>query len=179
MSSVSGISDTGSQYLLQILGAYSQTDSTSTTNVQSTSTTSSESLNLSNPGKLFSQLKSLSESDPEKFKTVMNDIAKEIEKTAESSSDSNESSMLKKVAEGFKKAGESGDLSEALPKGPPPQGPPPANSSDDGTTGTSDYTTGGRISAYTQTQNVGQDGFSALLNIISEALNKNVGSGAS
>ena len=177
--SVSSVSSTGAQQLWQILAASSQNVSNSETGVISTGTTT-ESLDLSEPGKLFSQLQELSESDPEKFKTVMTDIATQIQEAAESSSDENESGMLMKVAEDFQSAAESGDLSEALPKGPPPQGPPPqgpppsdvSGNAAEWQTGTGSQSTEGMISAYTQTQKQGSGGFSSVLNIIGDVLDK-------
>jgi len=164
--SVSSISSTGTQQLWQLIAAASQTQSTSENDVQAIGTTT-ESLDLSEPGKIFNKLKELSESDPEKFKTVMTEIADEIQNAAESSSDENESNMLMKVAEGFQNAAESGDLSEALPKGkgPPPSGTPPSSASDN--------TNEGKINAYTQAQYTGSGGFSTVLNIINEVLDKN------
>jgi hypothetical protein len=123
------------------------------------------SVGLSESGTLFNKLKQLAESDPEKFKTVMTDIADEIEKAAESSADDQESCMLKKVAERFRKAGESGESSAAFPPGPPPAGPPPASAADS--------TTEGRSNAYTQTQKAGSDGFRTVLIIIHEVLDEN------
>lgn len=166
--SISSISNTGSQELWQLLAASSQTTGTSQSSVQTVSSDSDTSVSLSDPGKIFSKLKQLSETDPEKFKTVMTDIADEIEKAAESSTDDNESGMLKSVAEKFKKAAESGDVSDAMPQGPPPSGPPPS--------GASESTTGGKVSAYSQAQNAGSDGFSALLNIINEVFEKDTSS---
>jgi hypothetical protein len=157
--SILSISSTEAQQLWQLLETSSQTESTSANNVQAVST-GTESVDLSEPGKAFNKLKQLAESDPKKFQTVMATVGDEIENAAESSSDEKESSMLKKVAEGFKKAGESGDLSQALPLGPPPA---PASES----------TTGGQINAYSNTQDAGLEGFRAVSHIIHEILDIN------
>jgi hypothetical protein len=166
--SLSSISSTSAQQVWQILTTGLQTESGAESGIQTITTGTETSVDFSDPGKLFSKLQQLSESDPEKFKAVMSDIAEEIKKAADSTSDENESSMLTKISEDFQKAAESGDLSEALPKGSPPPGPPPSGSPPN----VSGSATRGRTNGYAQ-KNMESDGFSTVLNIIEETLEKN------
>lgn len=168
---ISGVSDLEAQQLRHILVRSSQqTQSTTHNGIQITGDSSELSVDLSDPGKLFSQLKQLSEIDPEKFRTVMTNIAEEIDNAAESSSDSGESDMLSSVAEDLRKAAESGELPDAvLPPGPPPQGAPPPGPPPAFTSGGA---TAEQISAYTQNDNAGVDGLQTLLNIIGAALDE-------
>ncbi|MFP5212401.1 MAG: hypothetical protein ACLGPL_03380 [Acidobacteriota bacterium] len=161
VSSVTG-GNSAVQQLWQSLASTSQASADSSTATQSTG--SSTSLDLSRPGKLFSRLQQLSESDPDKFKSVMSDIADQLEDTAEASSDDEEGEMLKKAAERFRSASESGELSDAMPPRPegPPPGPPPM--------GMSDGANGSQTNGYAQKQ--GQQGFETVLSIIGSVLDK-------
>ncbi len=165
---ISNISSTGTQELWQLLAASLQIGDTSTSGAQVGSGSATTAVDLSQPGKLFSELKQMSENDPDKFKSVMTAIADQIEKAAEATSDDKQSEILKKVAANFEKAAESGDLSAAVPPGPPPMGPPPSGNVENGS--------GGSIGAYTQVQNADTNGFQTVLDNINAVLEKNTSS---
>jgi len=104
-----------------------------TTSVQSSQAVSdltdpggSETTGVSKMADLMSQLKSLEDSDPDKFKKVMSTIAEQLEKQA-GSSDDGKAGFLEDMASRFKEAAESGDLSVLKP--PPDGSQPPTSSS--------------------------------------------------
>ena len=140
---ISSISSSSIQQLWQqvnSLTSASQTESTSETDLATVTTGTGVSVDLSDPGKAFSQLQQLSESDPEDFKTTMASIADQIEEAAESTSDEKQSDMLREIAADFREAAENGDMS-SMQQQPPP--PPP------------DGANGDQISAYTQNASSG------------------------
>jgi len=80
------------------------------------------SFDFSKPSELLSKLAQLQSSDPEKFKSLMNEIADKLQSAAdESGTDSFKSKMLGDLAAKFKSAAETGDLTQLQPP-PPPSG---------------------------------------------------------
>lgn len=79
---------------------------------------------VSELGQLMSQLEELSETDPDKAKAVLATIADELTAAAEAAGDT----RMGELADKFRSAAETGDLSSLAPPerptGPPP-GPPP------------------------------------------------------
>jgi len=101
--------------------------SSSSTVSDLTSVDGDDSSGVSRMGDLMSQLQSLSESDPKKFKEVMKSLSKQLESAADSAQ-GGEAGFLKDMAQKFADAAESGDLSSLKPpegkdrpSGPPPQ----------------------------------------------------------
>jgi hypothetical protein len=80
------------------------------------SSTSAVSIDLSKPGKLFSELQSLASSDPAKFKAVTADIASQL-KDAASSTTGKQADALNKIADRFEAASQSGKASDLVPAG--------------------------------------------------------------
>lgn len=78
--------------------------------------TSAVSIDLSKPGKLFSELQSLASSDPAKFKEVTADIASQL-KDAASSATGKQADVLNKIADRFETASQSGKASDLAPAG--------------------------------------------------------------
>ena len=87
---------------------------------------------VSGPAALMNKLKTLQQTDPDKLKAVLGELADTISEKANSATDPGEKRALSELAEKFKAAGESGDLSSLQPprgpggKGGPPPGPPPS-----------------------------------------------------
>lgn len=101
-------------------------------------------VSLSKPAELMAKLQKLKDADPEKLKSVLSDISKQLEDTATKNGDT----RLSELASKFASAAETGDLSGLAPShqhrgggggprgaggpppgggagGPPPGGPPP------------------------------------------------------
>ncbi len=142
--SVSGIQD--SDYLTVLLQQVYQISSTSSA-AQSASTSgvaeadSDDSAEFSSLSELFSQLEDLRSSDPEKFESLMNEIADELKSQAE---DANgfDAKMLNDLAAKFEDVAAGGDLSQLMPPEPPdfaaggpPPPPPPDGGGQTGQTG--------------------------------------------
>jgi hypothetical protein len=84
--------------------------------------TTSDSIDFSKPGELFSKLKELQQADPEKFKQVCADIAQKLKSASQDQSGFG-SKMLSDLAEKFQNVADGGDISQLQPP-PPPQGFP-------------------------------------------------------
>ena len=78
-----------------------------------------DSVETSNPAEFFSKLQELQESDPEKFKEVVSDIADQLEAAAEDEDLSSASSMLSDLAAKFRDVANGGDISQLRPPEPP------------------------------------------------------------
>lgn len=74
------------------------------------------SVDISKPGKLFGDLASLAQSDPDRFKAVTADIAKKLKDAAGSESGS-QAAFLNKLADGFASAAQSGSAADLAPAG--------------------------------------------------------------
>ena len=72
-------------------------------------------VNVSQPGQLLSQLQSLAQSDPAKFKTVTADIAAQL-KDAASSRTGRQADVLNDLAGRFQSASKSGNPSDLTPR---------------------------------------------------------------
>jgi hypothetical protein len=77
--------------------------------------TSGVTVDISKPGQLFSQLSSLAQSDPDKFKAVAASIASKLNDAA-SSETGHKADFLKGLADRFTAASQSGDASGLAPK---------------------------------------------------------------
>ncbi|MHC1781389.1 MAG: hypothetical protein AB9891_01275 [Anaerolineaceae bacterium] len=77
-------------------------------------------MEMSNPAEMMSKLQELQEKDPESFQTIMDQIADEIEAAAaEEEEATGQASPLSDLADKFREAAESGDLSILKPPEPP------------------------------------------------------------
>ncbi len=74
---------------------------------------------ISGPGRMFHELKELSQSDPTKFKQVVSDMASSLRTDAKNAT-GDEASRLSQVADRLDKVAQSGNLSDLAP--PRPQG---------------------------------------------------------
>lgn len=79
------------------------------------SAVSGVSVDISQPGQLFSQLASLAQSDPAQFKSVTADIAQKLSDAASSQTGA-QAEFLKRMADNFTAASQSGNPSDILPK---------------------------------------------------------------
>lgn len=130
----------GSSYVQQVSLSVTQqtTQSSSSSGVGDAATTS-----VSKPAELMAKLQQLQQSDPEKLKSVLSDISKQLQDTADKTGDKG----LAKLADKFADAAQSGDLSGLQPQhhhhhgghggprgagGPPPGGPPPGDQAQSG-----------------------------------------------
>ncbi len=77
-------------------------------------TTSAVSVDMSQPGQLWSQLQSLAQSNPTEFKAVTADIASQL-KQAASSQTGQKADFLNNLAERFQSASQSGKMSDLAP----------------------------------------------------------------
>jgi hypothetical protein len=80
----------------------------------SANATSGVNVDISKPGQLFSDLSSLAETDPDKFKAVTADIAQKL-KTAAGSATGSQADTLNKIADRFQAAAQSGNASDLAP----------------------------------------------------------------
>lgn len=71
--------------------------------------------NISKPSELLSKLSQLQSTDPEKFKSVMNDIADSLKKAADAAGGTSAGNVLKNLAAKFTSAAQTGDLSQLQP----------------------------------------------------------------
>ncbi|HOX29238.1 MAG TPA: hypothetical protein PLQ76_08815 [bacterium] len=111
------------------------------------------SFEFSQPAELFSKLSQLQSSDPETFKSLMNDIAEKLQEAADETEDDDfNGKMLADLASKFKNAAETGDLTQLKP--PPP--PPPTNTDSDSS----------KISQYLQ--NSSDDDQMSLIDLLSQ-----------
>jgi hypothetical protein len=74
-----------------------------------------DSARVSEFGQLLSKLKQLQQSDPQKFKQVMSQLADSLKADAQNTSDPHAQEMLNKLSSKFAAAGELGDLSGLSP----------------------------------------------------------------
>lgn len=95
-------------------GATSATTSTDST------TSASAATDISGPGAMMKKLQQLKESDPDKFKQVMSDMADQLSALAKQQGDTDGTSRLSQLASKFATAGQTGDLSALQPPPPPP-----------------------------------------------------------
>lgn len=96
------------------LGAVAATSTQAIGSGGASGATSAVSVDLSNPGQLFSQLQSLSQSDPAKFKQVTAEIASQL-KDAASSQTGKQADFLNSLASRFETASQSGKASDLAP----------------------------------------------------------------
>ncbi|HEX2951403.1 MAG TPA: hypothetical protein VHV83_17810 [Armatimonadota bacterium] len=160
MSSISSINSSQSlQELYELFGsqAISSTDSSEQDTLTSILSNDSEvTFSKSKPGDVLSKLAQLKDTDPEKFKEVTANIAKELkEKAAQQSG--REATMLNDLADKFEQVSEDGDLS-ALQPPPPPQGGRPYDAQSTSTNGTAG------------TSNSPDDIWTSILNEINQAI---------
>lgn len=103
--------------LWQSMQTSSTTSTSSAASTQSATSASgtADSTSLSDPGKLFKELQSLSQSDPAEFKKITSEIATQLQAAAKDSSDSGQSSFLSNMATNFENASESGSFSDLFP----------------------------------------------------------------
>lgn len=79
------------------------------------------SVSFSGPAELLSKLSQLKDSDPEKFKSLMQDLAASLQEAADSAEEGTiEKNILSDMANKTKSVAESGNLGELMPS-PPPQ----------------------------------------------------------
>jgi len=82
--------------------------------VDSTTPAPGVAVDISKPGQLFSELSSLAQSDPDKFKSVAADIAKQL-KDAASQAGGPDATFLNKLADRFTAASQSGNVADLKP----------------------------------------------------------------
>jgi hypothetical protein len=78
-----------------------------------------DSMDKSRPGEFFNKLEALKESDPEKFKEIVTQIADKLETAAKDEDLSSASSMLTDLATRFRDVANGGDISQIKPPEPP------------------------------------------------------------
>ncbi|HEX3595426.1 MAG TPA: hypothetical protein VHU80_10000 [Polyangiaceae bacterium] len=71
---------------------------------------------ISGPGRMFHELKQLSESDPTKFKQVVSDMASSLRADAKNAS-GDDATRLSSIADRLDKVAQSGNLSDMAPSG--------------------------------------------------------------
>jgi hypothetical protein len=128
---IGGIGTSVTQALAQVTAVSSQ-ESGAAQSVNGAANGADES-KMSGPGQIMAKLKDLQQSDPAKFKQVMQAVSESLKEQAQSASDPQEQKALTQVAGQFAQAAQSGDLSALRPQGgqdahgaPPAGGPPPA-----------------------------------------------------
>lgn len=84
------------------------------------SPTAGVTVDISRPGQLLDALKELAESDPDKFKSVTAEIAKNLKDAAAASQSGSAAQILNKLADRFSSASQSGNASDLTPS--PQQG---------------------------------------------------------
>ena len=80
--------------------------------------TSTDSINLSKPAELLSKLEQLKQSDPDKFKEVLTNIADELNNAAKQKSGFI-AQILTSLADKFQSVANGGDISQLMPPNPP------------------------------------------------------------
>lgn len=113
-SLLSGLTDTSA--LSQLFNTQSSSGTAGVSSLLSGGSTVSDSTSVSDPGKLFAELKELSQSNPTEFKKITAEIAQQLQSAAKSSTDPTESSLLSEMASNFTTASESGKFSDLFPK---------------------------------------------------------------
>jgi hypothetical protein len=91
-----------------------------------------ESAGVSQMADLMKQLEELSKSDPEKFKKVMSSLADQIQEQADQAEQAGDgrASLLNEMAQKFKQAADTGDVSALQPPKPPQGWSPPQRAKD-------------------------------------------------
>lgn len=164
--------------------AISATDLASSTDATDSVSGGSDQTNLSKMGQLFSKLQNLESTDPSKAKQVLSSIADSL--SAKASEGGNTDSHLQELADKFKQAASTGDLSGLKPPsghghghghGHRAEAPPPTSSTDNSSSSTdsssSDSTTSAAsatTSAATRYRQHGDNPFAQVESIISNAL---------
>ena len=137
----------------------SVTPSVASVTTGSISNSSVDDVQISDPGKLFQQLNTLSQSNPNEFKKVTAQIASQLQAAAAQSGNSTQASFLKQMATNFQNASQSGKFSDLFPQGSQTAS---AQSSSGTTTATQHHHHGGEKTESSQTDSVA--------NIFSQAL---------
>jgi site-specific DNA-adenine methylase len=78
-------------------------------------------IDFSDPSALISKLEQLKNDDPQKFKSLLQDISDTLKADATASTDSSESSFLSTLSDKFAEVAQSGDLTQLQPPPPPCQ----------------------------------------------------------
>jgi hypothetical protein len=107
--SISAISPTN-----QTLGIQSVTSAAQPSTAGSAGSASGVNVDISKPGQLLSELDSLAQSDPDKFKAVTADIATQLKNAAATQTGSS-ADLLNKLADRFSSASQSGTASALTP----------------------------------------------------------------
>lgn len=115
ISSISGTNQTDSSQALAALLQASQNNGSASSVADSESTGAATSTQISGPAQMLAKLQALQTKDPDKFKQVMSDMADKLSTLANKTGDQ----KLSQLADKFKTAGETGDLSALQPPPPP------------------------------------------------------------
>ncbi|MGD0822742.1 MAG: hypothetical protein ABSA71_18580 [Desulfomonilia bacterium] len=116
---INGNDSSMSLYLLYGMMPVNQIAPSDTATSQATATdavgsSQSDSVNVSQASQLFSQLQQLQQSDPDKFKQVMTNIAGELQSAAQGKSGF-EAQTLSDLATKFQNVANGGDISQLMP----------------------------------------------------------------
>lgn len=115
ISSISGTNQTDSSQSLAALLQASQSNGSASSVADSGSTGAAASTQILGPAQMLAKLQALQTKDPDKFKQVMSDMSDKLSALADKTGDQ----KLSQLADKFKTAGETGDLSALQPPPPP------------------------------------------------------------
>jgi len=119
MSSIGNILNSVNSSLLSEISSFNTTSNpTSSANASASSgASSSDTIDFSQVGKLFQELKQLQTSDPSEFKQVLTDAATKLQAAAQQQTDPAQASFLNNLASRFQDAANTGNLSPLQQQG--------------------------------------------------------------
>ena len=120
IDSINGVDSTSSLWWLEAIKKKEETTSNPDTSVTATDPTAGN-VDVSPMGQMLAKLDSLATSDPDKFKEVTAQIAEKLT-TAANGATGSDAELLKRMADRFKTASESGDISALQPQQRPHHG---------------------------------------------------------
>jgi len=115
------------------------TSTTTSTAVEASAADGSTKVDISGPGRFFTKLQSMMQSDPAQAKDVLGSLATQLRDSAKSAS-GDDATRLNALADKLQQAAESGDASVLSPPGGARRGPPPGGQRPSG------------VAAYSQSQ---------------------------
>jgi len=107
MSSVSSLSASGIYSLL-----YPQDNSNANGSTSTTSSNPIDTVNISGPGQLLSELQQLQQTDPSKLRQVADDIAQQLQTAAQQQGQTGFGQFLTNLANKFENVADTGDASQ-------------------------------------------------------------------
>ena len=112
MSSIGSILNSVNSSILSEISSFNTTSNqTASTNSSASTASSTDTIDFSQVGKVFQELKQLQTTNPTEFKQVLTDAATKLQAAAQQQTDPTQASFLNNLASRFQEAANTGNLS--------------------------------------------------------------------